>query len=53
MVDRSLTVIAPRGVARSFDPGELLDAWRDYLRECVLAGDRQSRCRGMVRALLR
>lgn len=39
MADHSLTVIAPRGVARSVGPGGLLEAWRTDIRERVLAGE--------------
>ena len=39
MTDQSLTVIAPRGVAKSFDAAALLDAWRADMRERVRAGE--------------
>ena len=36
---RELQVIAPRGVARSFDPVALVDEWRADMAERVAAGE--------------
>ena len=39
MTDQALTVIAPRGVAKSFDAAAMVDAWREDMRGRVLAGE--------------